>query len=230
MLFSIFAFVCAALIIVAAVARREWGEDMWSADMEREYGRRRKRRLFRTLSVASAFGVGAVWLASDDIGEPIALVSSGTVYTVAAFGLFVFCLAVFVSAQQGVDPAGATDGRGNTHKAIFDMIYERTGWLADRECRRVNAGNEKFATMAAITLVLAIIGAFLWLVMSRVGITSARLGGEIFLMLTGAPATITAAFDRDWVFLGDDDDVNWIHPADKGLGKEILFGDGRREE
>jgi hypothetical protein len=230
LLLSLFAFICAALILTAAVVRREWGEDMWSADMEREHGRRRTRRLFRTFGIASAFGVGAVWLASDDIGEPMAWISASTVYTVIAFAVFISCLAVFASAQQGFYSAGEVDRRGKTHKAVFDMIYEQTGWLADRSCRRVNAGNEKFGTMALITLVFAALGAILWFVMSRVGITSARLGGEIFLTLAGVPATITAAFDRDWVFLGDDDDVEWIPFADDGFGREMVFGDEISEE
>jgi hypothetical protein len=51
--------------------------------------------------------------------------------------------------------------------------------------------------------------------MTRIGAWSEAFGGVIFLLVSGVPALVTAAFDRDWILLGDekDGDELWSDPS-----------------
>jgi preprotein translocase subunit SecG len=203
LLLALIAFLMAALIITFSVIRKEYDEEMWSADEDRERRRRAVRRIFRTLSVAFAFTVGMLWLFLDDLSLPMAWINRWTIAVAIVFIACIVCFAVLKTVKRERDDEDVEDLYGYTRDEAFDAIFERTGRDIDHYNWHINGENRKFFTMVILTLVLSACGAVNWILMSNFNIDASQFGGMIFLAMTGVPATITAAFDQDWILLGD---------------------------
>jgi hypothetical protein len=205
LILSLIAFAVGVGSVIAAALRKQSDEDMWSSDERRERRRRKTRRTFRTLSVATGSLVGIVWLLLDDLTNPMAWINRWTIFVFIAFLVFLVCFVVCKLAKRKTDDENATDRDGGTRYEALNALYDREGWRASDDRWRVNRGNDRFRTAAILTGILSVIGVVIWILLAQRGIPSMQLGGVCFLVCFGIPGLVAGAYDRDWVYLGDDD-------------------------